>query len=253
MFSRPIGHLFHPRYGNIRAEHSAGKCLETCRRKLGLDEIPLPVPVDQWIETVFDIRFGISDLSHLGPEVLGAAYIKEHEIAISPEATRHEGRYRFTCAHELAHVVLHSHIACVFTDGELPSLELANRLDRQADRFAAAFLSPLTLVEREIVRLCRSEGMDAEYCLSELMVPSPESYWLWKCFFVPALMDRFGLSKAALVYRCRDLRLASDEGRSFMPARVRDAILGKSPFGEDISSMRLVDGRPRQASSPRMG
>jgi len=249
--TKPIGNLFQPQPGNIRAERSAAKCLEHCRQKLGLDEILLPVPVDQWIETVFDIRFGIADLSHLGPEVLGAAYIKEHEIAIAESAMKHEGRYRFTCAHELAHFVLHSHIACVFKDGELPRLELADRLDREADKFAAAFLSPLPLLEREIVSLCRAEEMDAEYCLAELMSPSAESLWLWEGFFVPFLMQQFGISKAALVYRCRDLRLDSEDGRSFMPARIRNAILGTSPFGEDIRSIRLIDGRPRQVASSR--
>ncbi len=249
MTAKPIGNLFHPQPGNIRAERSAWKCVEACRRKLGLDEIPLPVPVDQWIETVFDIHFGIADLSHLGPEVLGAAYIKEHEIAIAEAAMKHEGRYRFTCAHELAHFVLHSHIACVFKDGELPRLELADRLDREADKFAAAFLSPLLLFEKEIVRFCRQEALDAEFCLAELMTPSAESLWLWQGFFVPFLMQRFGISKAALVYRCRDLRLDSEDGRSFMPARIRNAVLGTAPFGEEIRSFRLIDGRPRRVAS----
>jgi len=242
----PIGNLFHPQPGNIRAERNAGKCLAQCRGKLGLEEIPLPIPVDEWIETVFDIKFGITDLSHLGPDVLGAAYIKEHEIAIDEAVLKHDGRYRFTCAHELGHFVLHSHIASVFTDGELPSLELANRLDREADKFAAAFLSPLPLLEREIVQFCRSEGMDAQYCLTELMMPTPESLWLWKGFFVPFLTQRFGISRTALVYRCHDLRDLTDEGRSFMPARVRNAILGTAQFGEEVPPMRLIAGRPHQ-------
>ncbi|RIK66102.1 MAG: hypothetical protein DCC65_10790 [Planctomycetota bacterium] len=252
MAALPIGNLFHPQPGNIRAERNAGKCLERCRRKLGLTEIPLPVPVDQWIETVFDIGFGITDLSHLGADVLGAAYIKENEIAVAETALKHDGRFRFTCAHELAHFVLHAHIAVVFTDGELPSLELANRLDREADKFAAAFLSPLPLLEREIVRFCRSERLDPEYCLAELMVPSPESLWLWKGFLVPFLTQRFGISKTALVYRCQDLRDLTDESRSFMPARIKNAILGNASFGEPVPSMRIVNGRPQPvAESPR--
>jgi Zn-dependent peptidase ImmA (M78 family) len=244
----PLGNLFHPQPGNIRAERSAEKCLEHCRAKLGLSEIPLPVPVDVWIETVFGITFGITDLSHLGPDVLGAAYVKEHEIAISVEAAKHEGRYRFTCAHELAHFVLHTHIACAFTDGELPRLGFSVRLDRQADKFAAAFLMPLPLFERELVRFSNSESMDAEYCLAELMMPSVESLWLWEKFYVPFLSERFGISKTALVYRCRDLRYETEDGRSLMPARIQNAILGKTPFGEMVGAMRLVDGRPRPIS-----
>jgi hypothetical protein len=164
---------------------------------------------------------------------------------------KNEGRFRFTCGHELGHFVMHSHLAGIFKDGELPNPDLANRLEREADRFAAAFLAPLRLVENDLWRICETADLDAEHCLTELMLPTVESLWLWKNWFVPALMERFGLSRAATVFRCCDLRLAEDNQRRFMPFRVRDALLGTHPFGESIESIRIVDGRPRRVESSR--
>lgn len=244
-----IGSLLQPQSGNIRIERRAWRCLEDCQAKLRLTEIPFPIPVDTWIETVFDIGFGVTNLAHLGPHVLGAAYIEQREILVAETVQSNEGRFRFTCGHELGHFVLHSHLAGIFKDGELPSPDLANRWERQADRFAAAFLSPLTMFERELWRICDMAKLDAEHCLTELLMPTAASLWLWSGWFVPALMHRFGLSKAAAVFRCCDLRLAHDEERRLMPFRVRDALLGRQPFGESVDSIRLVDGRPTRLDS----
>ena len=104
------GKLFQPSSGGMLIERKARRSLSHCLHKLGLSEVPLPVPVDRWIETAFDIRFGIADLSHIGPRVLGASFLRDREILVSEQALLNEGRYRFTCAHELAHFVLHMHV-----------------------------------------------------------------------------------------------------------------------------------------------
>ena len=72
-------------------EASAQACLQRCTQKLGLKEIPIPVPVDLWIEGPLGIRFGVSDLSHLGDNVLGAAFISENEILVSEILMTHMG------------------------------------------------------------------------------------------------------------------------------------------------------------------
>jgi len=42
--------VFQPRYGRRMIETRALTCLERCRRKLALDQVPVPIPVEDWIE-----------------------------------------------------------------------------------------------------------------------------------------------------------------------------------------------------------
>ena len=99
--------VFEATFGHKVIEGRAWACLERCRRKLGLDEIPIPVPVEDWIEGPLGIRLSYADLSRCGAELEGGASISDNEITIDEGATKHEGRLRFTCAHELGHLVLH--------------------------------------------------------------------------------------------------------------------------------------------------
>lgn len=242
MASELFGTLFEPKPGLLRTDRAAWACVEQCRQALRLDEAPSPIPVDQWIEHPLGIRFGIADLSHLGDGVLGAAYVKEREILISDSIT-HEGRFRFTCAHELAHVLLHRRHANMFQDSEdLPHLE-SDRLERQADRFAAAFLMPIPLLERELHALCRDEQLDADYCLTELILPTARSEWLWRALFLPRIKRRFGVSRLAAISRCRDLRLIGHATREFMPIRFEN-LLREPAQTPELARMRIQAGRP---------
>lgn len=251
MPTRPLGKMFEPQNGNVRAERRAWQCLEFCRRKLNLAELPLPVPVDLWIETALDIRFGVADLSHLGKDVLGAAFIREHEILINEAVFSNEGRFRFTCAHEIGHFMLHANVAAVFRDGALPNEETTDRLERQADRFAAAFLMPLDILEQELIRVCRESGLDAQHCLSEMMMPTSESFWLWNEVMLPAMMKRFGVSKTAAVLRCGTLRLATQPDRSFLPGRIRDQLLSPTPKAASSRTLCIGDGGPGRLESQK--
>ncbi|MBU0637774.1 MAG: hypothetical protein KKB50_02840 [Planctomycetes bacterium] len=67
--------VFDARHGRRQIDGRAWACIEKCRRRLGLDEVPLPIPVEDWIEGPLGITYGITDLSHLGDGVLGAAYV----------------------------------------------------------------------------------------------------------------------------------------------------------------------------------
>lgn len=247
MPAEPLGTIFEPKPGLLRSDRSALKCLEQCRTALQLAELPTPIPVDRWIENPLGIRFGIADLSHIGEDVLGAAFVRDREILISDRVT-HEGCFRFTCAHELAHLVLHRKHATVFHETlELPSLE-GTRLERQADRFAAAFLMPIVLLERELLAICRHEELDAEYCLSELIMPTVRSEWLWRAIFLPQIMRRFGVSMTAAIIRCRDMRLLDHPTREFMPIRFEN-LLREPAQAPELAQMRIRDGRPVVAGS----
>jgi len=237
------GRIFEPKSGLLRSEQAAWKCIERCCAKLKLDGPPMPIPIDEWIETALDIRFGVGDLSHLGDDVLGAAFVRDREILVSDRVLSNNGRFRFTCAHELGHVLLHQKHAAVFHEThELPYLE-ATQLERQADRFAAAVLMPLRLMERAVIAICRDEALDIEHCLTEMMMPTVESEWLWRAIFLPRLTRQFGVSKTAAVIRCGDMRLISNPSRSFLPLRFRDELLERAT-DLDLRFIRIIDGRP---------
>ncbi|MBK8915404.1 MAG: ImmA/IrrE family metallo-endopeptidase [Phycisphaerales bacterium] len=214
------GKLFQPSSGGMLIERKARRSLSYCLHKLGLSEIPLPVPVDRWIETAFDIRFGIADLSHIGPRVLGASFLRDREILVSEKALLNEGRYRFTCAHELAHVVLHMHVRDRFSDDDEPEIVLDDEIERQADRFAAAFLLPVNLFEQEVILIARGIGADPHWCLTELMMASDQSLKMWQNIFVPALSRSFGVSKTATLIRAHGLQLAGADPRTLIPSRL---------------------------------
>jgi len=243
MPSSSHGTVFEPRSGLLRSEQAAWKCIEQCCKKLNIEGPPIPIPIDVWIETALNIRFGVTDLSYLGEDVLGAAFVRDREILVSDRVLDHIGRFRFTCAHELGHVLLHKKHAAVFHETqELPHPD-ATRLERQADRFAAAILMPLRLMEQAVFSICREEELDAEYCLTEMMMPTVKSEWLWRAMFLPKITQRFAVSKTAAVIRCGDMQLASHATRSFLPLRFRDRLLER-PTDIDLQFVRIIDGRP---------
>lgn len=214
------GKLFEPASGGKLIERKARRALSYCLHKLSLSEIPLPIPVDRWIETAFNIRFGIGDLSHIGPRALGASFLRHREIVIAESALLNEGRFRFTCAHELAHFVLHERIRDLFSDNEEPEIVLDDDIEREADRFAAAFLMPVNLFEREVVLTAQDIGADPHWCLTELMTPSDESTKLWQTIFVPAISRRFAVSKTATLIRAHSLQLIGPNPRTLIPSRI---------------------------------
>jgi len=58
-----------------RVEDKAISVLGLCLDRLGLAELPLPIPIDIWIETPLGIGFGISNLAEqLKVPALGAAF-----------------------------------------------------------------------------------------------------------------------------------------------------------------------------------
>jgi hypothetical protein len=108
-------------------------------------------------------------------------------------------RHRFTAAHELGHLVLHGDAT-----GD-------SRQEREADAFAAEFLTPQTSILPLLPR-----RMDLTY--------------------LAGLRRTWGVSVHSLIYRCRELGLISDAtaSRTYQRLRALDGQPGFAP--EPVSS-----------------
>lgn len=95
-------------------------------------------------------------------------------VIVTPERTRSIYRYRFTCAHELGHLLLH-----------VSPLPGDRQQEREADEFAAEFLTPRAEIEPLLPRTMR---------ISEL----------------ERLSTDWGVSVESLVRRMGELRVVSD-------------------------------------------
>ena len=49
--------LLEPRRGGRQTDQRAWSTLERCRTRLSLEELPLPIPVEEWIEGPLGIQF----------------------------------------------------------------------------------------------------------------------------------------------------------------------------------------------------
>lgn len=236
---------FEPRRGRRQIDQRAWNCLERCRKKLGLESIPLPVPLEEWIESPMGIRFGFGDLSHLGENVLGAAYVAEREIMIDERVLEHEGRFRFTCAHELGHMTLHKNVRGVFQDAHgIGMFESPDRYEREADRFAAAFLMPVPLLERELIAVCDAANLKRAEAVITLMKPTLESEWLWRMRVLPAVTQRFGVSLTAAVYRFSDVEPKVPNTRPLLPPEFAKKLLRRIEDRNRFDSVSVQDGVP---------
>lgn len=240
----PTPPSFRVRKPDARIELAAQARLRACLQRTGLASIPVPVPVETWIETPLGYRFGIAGPEELPPNVLGMARLREGEILISESLLEHEGRYRFTCAHELAHMVLHRHLAETLVDEEVPSLddEQTGLIEREADRFAAAVLVPLETLPDAFESIRRGHGLDPA-CYELLRSKDIRTLWLWHRVFLPALADRYRVSKAAMIYRCREIRLARGR-RLVMPSMIPLLVVPPHRSGLDLSGVRVENGMP---------
>ena len=238
--------IFEPRRGRRQIDERAWRLLERCRRKLRLDQTPLPVPIEEWIEGPLGIRFGYADLSHLGTDVLGATYIEEREILIDERVLAHEGRCRFTCAHELGHMTLHAKVRSEFHETEELGPGSSNLHERQADRFAAALLMPLPLLEREVFRVFKEHRMDKARCTIELMKTTPESEWLWRRRLLPVITRRFDVSLSAAINRCSDIQPRITEPRRLLSEELGERLLRPAEPGRGLDLIQIEGGVPKR-------
>lgn len=95
-------------------------------------------------------------------------------VIVTPERFRSVHEYRFTCAHELGHLLLHPN--------PLPG---DRQQEREADQFAAEFLTPREEIEPFLPKTVRMAALDQ-------------------------LSNTWGVSVESLIYRMGELRLISD-------------------------------------------
>ncbi|SDM18955.1 Zn-dependent peptidase ImmA, M78 family [Franzmannia pantelleriensis] len=157
-------------------EEIARECRETW--KLGTAPIPNVIQVME--------NAGIictrATLGHVKMDgVSHVSILDDRPYVLIAEDKANAIRNRFDAAHELGHVVLHSRIpASQYTKNELYDL-----LEAQAHRFASAFLMPPESFSQEVVWPT----------LDNLL----------------SLKPRWKVSVAAMIVRCRDLSLLSDQ------------------------------------------
>ncbi len=232
------------RAADARVELAARTTIRRCLAALGLGGVPVPVPVEQWIERPLGYRFGIADDAELAPGVLGVARPTTGEVIVAQSLTEHEGRYRFTCAHELGHLVLHQARAELFSDGELPGDPEAAAIEREADRFASALLLPLETLASTFEQARLASGL-SEQCYPLLRGDDAVTVWLWRRCFVPFLVERYLVSRQAAIYRCREVRLPGQR-RLVRPSLVELILAPKNVVAPlNLDQIRVVDGLPR--------
>lgn len=193
-----------------RVERAAWNAIIRCVRARKLTELPLPIPVEAWIEGPLGIRFAVADLSHLGPDVLGRAVPRDREIEVSHTITGDEPRFRFTAAHELGHVLLHAKLCDEFR--EHADRDYYERsIEREADRFAAAFLMPLPAFAAAFHACSTAAGFEPHALLAGVRRGDLAARSVFATQILRCIAERFAVSKTAAAYRFADIELATGE------------------------------------------
>ena len=143
-----------PDVGNDVIERKALLLLEDFYHR-SVTSIDAPIPVEriaEYLDYEIDI---IEDGPFFKSDILGGIVFDDRVVQVVSTVADHEGRYSFTIAHEIGHHILHreiyfarkeneEHPAMCREKGEKPKVE------QQADRFAAALLMPVDLLEQAI-------------------------------------------------------------------------------------------------------
>ena len=135
---------------------------------------PCPVPIETIIETKFDLILEFHTLRKKPQDIRGKTIFDDGAVVLYDQIQRQYrmiavragtiliderlcdpsklGRLRFTCAHELAHWVLHKKLYSGTGDvaaynGNVSSDESHGIIERQADTLASALLMPLPQIK----------------------------------------------------------------------------------------------------------
>lgn len=190
-----------------RVERAAWNTIVRCTRAEKLTTLPLPVPVEQWVEGPLGITFGVTEME---PPCLGKARPTKREIDVSSSLVGQEARFRFTIAHELGHVVLHPRLRAEFremADGDY----VERKIEVEANRFAAAFLMPLPALASELSRVLAKSGTDPTLIFGAARESDNGALRLLSSQVIPYVTRRFGVSLTAAARRFADVQLPSGE------------------------------------------
>jgi hypothetical protein len=205
-----------------RVERVAWNAIVRCTRAKKLTSIPLPIPVEEWVEGPLNIRLTVTDLSHEGPNTLGLARIAEREIEVSHILSDQDARFRFTVAHELGHVLLHGRVAPNFRDSWDADV-VDNRIEREAERFAAAFLMPIPSLCAEFTSAASDAGTNPHTLLAGVTRGDERFRLTFRRVVIPRLTRRFGVSVPAALFRFSDVQLP--DGEPAIPFKIGQSFL----------------------------
>ena len=191
-----------------------------------------PIPVEEMLERHLGLALSICNLGEvLGcADALGALDVCSREVLVDQSLDPSdfpdlEGRYRFTLAHEIGHWWLHRHLYRQ-SEVEVPSFVMRaggskQRIERQADYFAACLLMPRPLVYQRwketlggrVVTLSQLEP-DREAILEREIIrrgiapesPAAAENMLFDWAVIP-LATEFCVSPMAMRIRLEELRL----------------------------------------------
>lgn len=164
-----------------KIETNALELLKSC----GVMDVPVPLDI-----VAHRLELNV-EYASLGDDVSGLLVLDNSNATIGVNKNHPNARQRFTIAHEIGHYVLHRNASelfidtkysAVFRDSKSSSGE--DRMEIQANMFAAALLMPRTLLEEMI----QSEEID-----------------LGDDYALASLAEKFGVSLQALAYRLSSL------------------------------------------------
>lgn len=154
-------------------------------RGASTQDVNLPLDIDQFVESVFDVRVEYESIPQpTGVEVLGYYDPANQRIVCDPEVCNSTGRINFTIAHEAGHISLHTCLVAGASLQKWRDIQKHSHIEWQANAYAGYLIAPTPLV------------MDL---LSENGVGSPafQSEGVDMDLIAPLLTERFGLSRHA--------------------------------------------------------
>ena len=182
-----------------------------------------PIPVENIIESFLGLQLEIDDLNKgsFYRDNLGYLFIEEKKVVIDSELENQEGRYNFTCAHEVGHWVLHKDLylqnktqIAFFKFEKSPSIvcresQKKKNIEWQADYFAGALLMP-----KEVVRAALRKNKQDNF--TETFTDETLKFWGMNkedyCRMIASLYNkRFGVSIQAMQIRLEELGFLRQE------------------------------------------
>jgi len=91
--------------------------------------------------------------------------------------------------------MLHSSVKRVFHDQYIGEAEQVDKFERQAERFAAAFLMPIPLLVIEFFAAVKTHAPGAKQAVETAVMSTPQSEELWRELVIPRLESRFAVSR----------------------------------------------------------
>lgn len=199
----------------VEAEQAAMDCLRFCLESRRLTDLPLPIPAETWVENPLDFDFAFEPIASTHPHLVtnGFAQLGRRLIRINVAIEHDDASVRWTTAHEIGHELLHARYIepgsqrPESVSRSYPGFRYADPMERQADRFAAAFLMPQVPLVQAMFRIAAEHGLNTPDALQTLTGDTLRATELWSSCFIPGLARTFGVREPGVFYRLADLRL----------------------------------------------